>query len=233
LTDGERERVDLPIPTEQRYSGIREKHEPESLPATSQAARVLQRHAELGRLNHFELLGVLESADRNAIVRGFQREAPGFHPDQLRGEDERVRPLAADIFRRMSEAYLVLENDETRKRYSRELELQRRADTLANEAVGVDPDRLFQAARICLRRERVQDALVLVKQACRAAPNNLRYEALSAWLGVRRGVLRPGPEAQQILALLDRAASRHAEDLEIRLYRAYVLQRLGSVPEFP
>jgi curved DNA-binding protein CbpA len=201
---------------------------PRSLPPVSSlTASVTQRHAELGRLNHFELLGIPETADRGAIVRAFQREAPRFHPDRLKGVDERLRPLAADIFRRMSEAYLVLENDETRQRYSRELELQRRANAMAEGQLEVDPDKLFQAARVCLRRERVQDAFVLMKQACRAAPHDLRYQALFAWLKVKRGVLRPGADADQILALLNRAVSRHAEDLEIRLYRARVLQRLG------
>jgi hypothetical protein len=77
----------------------------------------------------------------------------------------------------------------------------------------------------------VKDALLLVKQACSVAPHDLRYQALFAWLQVRRGVLRPGPEADQILALMDQAASTYAEDLEIRLYRAYVLQKLGRAEE--
>jgi curved DNA-binding protein CbpA len=203
---------------------------PASQPPISSVS-VTQRHAELGRLNHYELLGVPESADHDTIVRAFQREAPRFHPDRLRGVDERLRPLAADIFRRMSEAYLVLENAESRERYSRELGLQRRVSAMAEEPVGVEPDKLFQAARICLRRERMQDAFVLAKQACQAAPHDLRYKALFAWLRVQRGVLRPGAEADQIVALLNRAVSRHAEDLEIRLYRARVLSRLGHTED--
>jgi curved DNA-binding protein CbpA len=227
-SDEDRDQPRLSTPAPLRHSGIQEKQKSASLHAISHAASVTQRHAELGRLNHFELLGVPEGADRDAIARAFHREAHRFHPDQLRADDERLRPLAADIFRRMSEAYVVLENDETRERYSRELELQRRAIATASE---IDPDRLFHAARICLRRGRVQDALMLVKHACSAAPHDLRYQALFAWLRIRRGVLRPGPEADQILALMDRAASRHAEDLEIRLYRAYVLQRLGRAED--
>jgi curved DNA-binding protein CbpA len=227
VSDEDCERAE-PSTLHPRHSRIQGTQRSVSPTAESHAACVTRRHAELGRLNHFELLGVAESADSEAVARAFQREAPRFHPDQLRGDDERLRPLAADIFRRMSEAYLVLENDETRERYSRELELQRRADAATNE---VDPDRLFQAARICLRRERVQDALTLVSQACSAAPHDLRYQALFAWLRVRRGVLRPGPEADQILALMDRAASTHAEDLEIRLYRAHVLSRVGRAED--
>jgi curved DNA-binding protein CbpA len=228
-SDEECDRAEASTAAPPRHSGIQETRSSASQLAASQAD-VIERHAELGRLNHFELLGVPESADRDTIARAFQREALRFHPDQLGEEDEHLRPLASDIFRSMSEAYLVLENDEARERYSRELELQRRASAMTNGA-GLDPDRLFQAARICLRRERAQDALTLVTRACAVAPHDLRYQALFAWLTVRRGGLRPGPEADQILELMDRAASTHAQDLEIRLYRAHVLQKLGRAEE--
>ena len=93
-----------------------------------------------------------------------------------------------------------------------------------------NPQRLFEAARICLRRGREDDARVLAEEACRAAPHDLRYQALSTWLAVRHGV-RPGPQAEQVIELLSRAVSRYGEDLELRLYRARVLLRLGRAQD--
>lgn len=108
----------------------------------------------------------------------------------------------------------------------RELE-RRRAPELAAVERCPEHDKLLQAARICLRRGRAEDAFTLMDQACALAPHNLQYQALLAWLRVERGDVRPGDDAQPIAELLTRAVHEYPDDLEIRLYRARSLQRLG------
>jgi Flp pilus assembly protein TadD len=88
-------------------------------------------------------------------------------------------------------------------------------------------DQLLQAARICLRRGRTEDAFTLMEQACALAPHNVRYQALLAWLKVERGDVRPEDDAQAIAELMTSAVHEYPDDLEIRLYRARALQRLG------
>lgn len=83
----------------------------------SVASRLIELHAKLNHLNHFEVLDVPETADRQTIRKAFEQSARRFHPDRLRGDDARLRPLAAKIFLRMAEAYRALVDESTRKRY--------------------------------------------------------------------------------------------------------------------
>lgn len=89
------------------------------------ACAVLKWHARLSLFNHFELLDVPEDADRTTILLGFQQAVRRFHPAQLRGEYEPLRPLAREIVSRIGAAYRVLENDATRQQYLSSLEQSR------------------------------------------------------------------------------------------------------------
>jgi hypothetical protein len=54
---------------------------------------------------------------------------------------------------------------------------------------------------------------------------------LLAWLRVQRGDVRVEDDAGEMMHLLTRAVRRYPDELEIRLYRARVLQRLGRGAE--
>ena len=81
------------------------------------ASRVMERHAQLGRLNHFELLGVAETASSEAIRAAYERNARSFHPDLLRGAYDHLSPLAKEIYCRIQAAYAVLQNEQSRMQY--------------------------------------------------------------------------------------------------------------------
>lgn len=196
------------------------------------AARVLRLHAEMDRLNHFELLEVPESASGEAIRNAFQRCARDFDPARLEGEDERWRPLAAEIFGRITEAYRTLANEGRRQLYLRSLRRPSLASGRPPSSLRqFDAKRVFQAARLCLMQGRTDDAMLLVKQLCELHPDQVQYLALHAWLRVVRGDLRAGHTADTILSTLNRAVSERRDDLEIRMYRARVLERLGRAAE--
>lgn len=89
----------------------------------------------------------------------------------------------------------------------------------------------FEAARIQLRRGAIEEAFVLAERACSAEPQQPQYRALHAWLRVQRGELQPGPVADELLKTLTWAARQRRTDLEIRMYRGRVLQRLGRNEE--
>lgn len=93
------------------------------------------------------------------------------------------------------------------------------------------PDRLFHAARVCLKQSRLDDALLLIRQARAAEPEQVQYLALHAWLRVQRGELKPGAAAESILDVLNRAVRERPADVDIRMYRARALQRLGRDEE--
>jgi curved DNA-binding protein CbpA len=88
-----------------------------SAPPSPLACLVLHRHARLSYLNHFELLDVPEDADGDVIRRAFQQAVRRFHPEQLTGQYEPLRPLAREIVCRIGAAYRVLENAAARQQY--------------------------------------------------------------------------------------------------------------------
>ncbi|HKO91619.1 MAG TPA: DnaJ domain-containing protein [Polyangiaceae bacterium] len=87
------------------------------VPPSGLAARVMARHAQLSRLNHFEMLEVPEHANAETIRRAFQQALRKFHPDLLHDADESVRPLAQEILYRIETAFRILGNTSTREQY--------------------------------------------------------------------------------------------------------------------
>ena len=92
-------------------------------------------------------------------------------------------------------------------------------------------EKAFAAARIHLRRGALEEALAHIEQACIAQPEQPQYRALHAWLRVERGELTDGPIAEELLTTLTWAVRQRRNDLDIRMYRGRVLQRLGRHEE--
>ncbi len=67
--------------------------------------------------SYYELLGVLEIADEQAIADAFRHFSQAFHPDQHRAGSDELREQAAFIYKRGVEAYGVLRDGEQRARY--------------------------------------------------------------------------------------------------------------------
>jgi tetratricopeptide (TPR) repeat protein len=96
---------------------------------------------------------------------------------------------------------------------------------------GWTPRKAFEAARINLKRGALGEASAFAQQACDGEPSCLEYRALHAWLRVQRGEIKSERDSSEVLAILTRALREQRHDLEIRVYRARVLQRLGRMEE--
>ncbi len=73
--------------------------------------------AVLDDSTYYELLGLLEIADDQAIKTAFHQFALAFHPDQHIGANEQTLATIRRLFQRGAEAYRVLSNPELRQRY--------------------------------------------------------------------------------------------------------------------
>lgn len=89
----------------------------------------------------------------------------------------------------------------------------------------------FHLAHAWLARKQFERAQSCAQQAREAAPDNLEYLALHAWLRAHGGELSRPREAAQILAQLNRAVMKDRENVAIRFYRAQVLERLGRAED--
>ncbi len=83
----------------------------------------------------YEVLGVPRSADQDEIQRAYRRLARKYHPDVNKD------PGAADRFKEVSEAYQVLSDPKTRKRYDAF------GPDFRQVPQDVDPDRYARAGR--------------------------------------------------------------------------------------
>lgn len=66
---------------------------------------------------YYELLGVLEIADDDAIRRAFHEFCCAFHPDAHPGADAEVQRTLCRLFQRGAEAYRALADPERRASY--------------------------------------------------------------------------------------------------------------------
>jgi len=67
--------------------------------------------------SYYELLGVLEICDGEALRQAYHEFALIFHPDLYRGQSEAIQTSVRRIFQRGTEAYRVLTDRELRVRY--------------------------------------------------------------------------------------------------------------------
>ncbi len=73
--------------------------------------------AVLDHSSYYEILGVLEIADDEALRDAFHQFSLAFHPDRHRGADRELVADVTRIFQRGAEAYRVLTDPELRVRY--------------------------------------------------------------------------------------------------------------------
>jgi curved DNA-binding protein CbpA len=90
------------------------------LPADLQQ-ELLDLDARLVRISHYELLGVSPDADAASIRRAYLLKSKRFHPDAWYGKDVGdFAPLLSKAFQRLSAAYQVLSDEDTRAAYDRD-----------------------------------------------------------------------------------------------------------------
>jgi hypothetical protein len=85
---------------------------------TEQRVNILNKHRAAASGNYYHLLDLEEGADKKSIKRAYFRVSKDFHPDRFYGK--LLGPfgsLLADIFKAITAAYQVLDDDARRKSY--------------------------------------------------------------------------------------------------------------------
>ncbi len=67
--------------------------------------------------SYYELLGLLEIADDDAIQNAFHTFSKSFHPDRHRAAPENIQKAVAKIYSRGAEAYGILRREVSRQAY--------------------------------------------------------------------------------------------------------------------
>lgn len=112
-------------------------------PQAAFAAHVTTLAASLDTIDYYRLLGVARKSTADDVKRAYHKAAGIYHPDAHRIANDQVRSCLNMIFKRMSEAYRVL-NDHTRRRqYDNQLSKggdQRLVETKRDQGGPKSPD---------------------------------------------------------------------------------------------
>ncbi len=163
------------------------------LPADMQR-ELRELESRLTPLTHYELLGIPADADGGAVRRAYLEKSKRFHPDAwYRKELGAFGPLLSKWFQRLSAAYQVLADEETRNSYDAEhrkdLSQSDREAVERRELSRAEKDRRIREGRERLLRSkgfaRIGAARKLFEEAQQLAQNGERGNAIAALKGAR------------------------------------------------
>ena len=175
--------------------------------------------------SYYEVLGVPADAPSEAIASAFFQLAKRFHPDRLGAGFEDVRDQGTRLFARMTEAHQVLSDPTRRKEYD---ELVKQGEGSADDQEEVlrvvRAATSFQKAQVHLKRNNLKDAETEARAALADDPEQADHVALVAWLDA----LKPNPDLEAVLKVLNDCVRMEELNLRVRWYRGQILKRLGQ-----
>ncbi len=189
---------------------------------THQKKRLEKMNAQLDKQNFFDRLGVSPKATDSEIKRAYHDLAKALHPDKLgAGTPDDVLSLTKDAFRKISDAYETLSEQDKRSVYVKELEFgkaekQLQATTLAENG------------RAYLGKGEFQKAGAVFEEAASMAPPSSELKLLILWAKVKNA--RP-KSARIIESVKDELSGIPPEDRHSATYfyvKALYLRYIGE-----
>ncbi len=195
--------------------------------ATADVRREIgDKHARLGELDCYELLGLDPACDAAAIKRAYYLAAKSYHPDTLArsGLEAEARAQANRVFAEISKAHATLSDPERRRQYDEERGGQASsidANRLANA------EHLYRKGEILMRQGNFRGAFEFLKPAAELWPDECAYQSALGWTYYKK----TPSEAELARTHLERALAIDPED-GVTLFRlGVVLRALGQSEE--
>jgi len=182
-----------------------------------------EKHARLGTLGYYELLGLVPVCDAAAIKRAYHLAAKTYHPDTLArsGLDAEARAEANRVFAEISKAHATLSDPERRRCYDEE----RRGEGSPIDANRLaKAENLYRKGEILMRQGNFRGAFEFLKPAVDLWPDECAYQSALGWTYYKK----TPSEAPAAREHLERALAIDAED-GVTLFRlGVVLRALGQ-----
>lgn len=213
----------------------------EAVPLDKRRTQVESKITRIDMENHFEVLGVKETASVLEIRDAYFSMAKLFHPDRLADMPD-LRQKAQAAFTRISAAYNELSDDKKRAAYINKLhEGDGQGPTSATSrgdqaTIGraVNAALEAQKAELFLKKNELAAAETHAKMASLADPDQPAYTALLVWI---QALQRPAPTAEEgktnqayddLITTLNQLLAKEPNFERAVYYRGVLFQRAGQ-----
>ena len=132
--------------------------------------------------NHFEILGVPETAGQDEIRAAYERLAELAHPDRVNASSDAVKQLSAQVFRHIEQAYETLGDARRRQKYILQRKRADRQAALRDEGQrALAAEQHFLEGEAALRQRAYETALRLFGKALELYSEDGEYYAHYGW----------------------------------------------------
>jgi curved DNA-binding protein CbpA len=132
--------------------------------------------------NYFDLLGLPETAPSSKIKQVYFKFARRFHPDArpdlFVGE---VRDRVEDLFTKISEAYNILGDGESRTTYTKNIKSKVSKEDMEKASRAIEAEMEFQKAEAMLKKGAWRPALELLDRSVQLQPDEPEYKLYQVW----------------------------------------------------
>lgn len=184
--------------------------------------------AKMKTQNHFEVLGLKDSADAAAVKVAYFKFARSYHPDTVQpGAPEQVAKLKAEIFGRIGDANRMLSDDKLRAEYLEEVK-SGNAGEKVDIAQILAAEEKFQKGQILVKARKFPEAVKMFDEAIKAADEAEYY----GWRGYAKFFTFPdkklgfGEAMKDINVCLKRTANVAA----VWYFQGHLAKLLGDNP---
>jgi tetratricopeptide (TPR) repeat protein len=158
---------------------------------------------KLGKLTHFELLGVNQNASSDEVSTAFLRAARQFHPDRLAGGRlQDLQPAAERILARINEAAMVLGNPARRSEYVTSMAMGFKNSQTSLPTV-LEGENQFIQGEAHLKKGEYAKAIAFFTAAVQGNPSEPQYRAYLAWSRFEDPMARKDSLATETLHTLE------------------------------
>lgn len=214
---------------------------PETASPEKRRTEVESKITRIAMENHFEVLGIKETASLLEIRDAYFGMAKLFHPDRLSDMPD-LRQKAQAAFARISAAYNELSDDKKRAAYIAKLKAAAEKGAPLNAPATNDAPTIGRAinaaleaqkAELCLKKNELATAESHAKMATLADPEQPAYAALLVWIQAQQ---RPVPTVEEgktssayddLIGTLEQLLKKEPNFERALFYRGVLLQRAG------
>jgi curved DNA-binding protein CbpA len=188
---------------------------------------IVERATTIDSEDYFQMLGVAQDAETQAVQAAFFGLAKTWHPDRVPGPLADVKDHCARVFSRLSEAHQTLTDAQKRGRYVTLLREGADGDEGQAEIMRVvDAATNFQKAEVFLKRNDVAQAEDYCKKAIAGDDKQADYHALLAWLVSMKPDKQNDSATEALVEDLTRAIGLNKMCERAHFYRGMLLKRL-------